>query len=330
MDYCSTCRRNLNGALVCPGCGAYAPDIAPPARRIHGTVATIAAAGEAWRPEEVPASVSCRGIHRSDAARMGSAAFEDTMPGASDTLPGTDSVTAVSAESDAESDAESGAESVTAAGAESLSGFEGAVPIGTGQGRAARRRQLARWKKHRRRALAATTIALVGGGLTVAAMPTTRPSAGHTQAASPPDPVTAAPRTATTDSVSEQPEAGDSGHRGSQPAMGTGRHRKVTVATSSTVQSNRQPAAAAVAQTPAITNTTSHTAPESSKVTHVDNAVATAPAPAPVPAAVPDATAPASTERTGADTSAANPSPDTSVAEPAPRKQLCLLVLCVG
>ncbi|MGC2999869.1 SCO2400 family protein, partial [Streptomyces sp. G35A] len=29
MDYCSTCRRHLNGALVCPGCGAYAPDIAP-------------------------------------------------------------------------------------------------------------------------------------------------------------------------------------------------------------------------------------------------------------------------------------------------------------
>ncbi|MER6330217.1 hypothetical protein ABT298_13000 [Streptomyces sp. NPDC001034] len=30
MDYCSECRRYLNGALVCPGCGACAPDIAPP------------------------------------------------------------------------------------------------------------------------------------------------------------------------------------------------------------------------------------------------------------------------------------------------------------
>ncbi|WP_444545799.1 SCO2400 family protein [Streptomyces tendae] len=29
MDYCSSCRRHLNGALVCPGCGAYAPDIDP-------------------------------------------------------------------------------------------------------------------------------------------------------------------------------------------------------------------------------------------------------------------------------------------------------------
>ncbi|WP_422641229.1 SCO2400 family protein, partial [Streptomyces glaucescens] len=31
MDYCSSCRRHLNGALVCPGCGAYAPDIDPSA-----------------------------------------------------------------------------------------------------------------------------------------------------------------------------------------------------------------------------------------------------------------------------------------------------------
>ena len=35
MDYCYSCRRNLNGALVCPGCGAYAPDIAPPAYRFE-------------------------------------------------------------------------------------------------------------------------------------------------------------------------------------------------------------------------------------------------------------------------------------------------------
>ena len=36
MDYCSTCRRHLNGALVCPGCGAYAPDIAPRTVERHG------------------------------------------------------------------------------------------------------------------------------------------------------------------------------------------------------------------------------------------------------------------------------------------------------
>src|SRR5882757_9174376 len=27
MDYCYTCRRILNRALVCPGCGAYAPEV---------------------------------------------------------------------------------------------------------------------------------------------------------------------------------------------------------------------------------------------------------------------------------------------------------------
>lgn len=30
-NYCSERRRHLSGALVCPGCGACAPDIAPPA-----------------------------------------------------------------------------------------------------------------------------------------------------------------------------------------------------------------------------------------------------------------------------------------------------------
>ncbi|WP_446697036.1 SCO2400 family protein, partial [Streptomyces heliomycini] len=43
MDYCSTCRRHLNGALVCPGCGAYAPDIAPAV--IGGRTVPGAAAG---------------------------------------------------------------------------------------------------------------------------------------------------------------------------------------------------------------------------------------------------------------------------------------------
>ncbi|WP_456303003.1 SCO2400 family protein [Streptomyces mirabilis] len=47
MDYCSSCRRYLNGALVCPGCGGYAPKpVRPswtpaeddhPGRRCHPT-----------------------------------------------------------------------------------------------------------------------------------------------------------------------------------------------------------------------------------------------------------------------------------------------------
>ncbi|MFJ2814909.1 hypothetical protein [Streptomyces sp. NPDC087294] len=54
------------------------------------------------------------------------------------------------------------------------------------QGRAARRRQLARWKKNKRRAAVATAVALVGGGLSVAAM--NRGAADRAQATAAPDP----------------------------------------------------------------------------------------------------------------------------------------------
>ncbi|MDX3762162.1 hypothetical protein ABT088_30850 [Streptomyces mirabilis] len=61
--------------------------------------------------------------------------------------------------------------------------IEGATPAP--QGRAARRRQMARWKKNQRRAVVATAVALVGGGLTVASMD--RHSAAQAQAATAPD-----------------------------------------------------------------------------------------------------------------------------------------------
>ncbi|MFE6619917.1 hypothetical protein [Streptomyces sp. NPDC057740] len=131
MDYCSSCRRHLNGALVCPGCGAYAPDIAPsaiggptvsaaPAAVAPGTAAWDSPAADTWhdgyfRDETVP-----------------SADLDETAPHA----PAADG--------------------------------EG-VPV-VSEGRAARRRQRARWKKNQRRAVVATAVALVGGGLTVSAM----------------------------------------------------------------------------------------------------------------------------------------------------------------
>lgn len=105
MDYCSTCRRHLNGALVCPGCGAYAPDIAPAViggRTVPGTATAAPPDAVVVPPAPRPASVS--------------------------------------------------------------------ASTGTGTGRAARRRQLARWKKTQRRALVATAVALVGGGLTLASV----------------------------------------------------------------------------------------------------------------------------------------------------------------
>lgn len=131
MDYCSTCRRHLNGALACPGCGSYAPGIAPLA---DGTPAPGAAAWQApshlWH------------------------------------------------------DAEPGAEEFSEAPQEHP--YDGPdSPSPTPMGRAARRRQRERWRKTQRRALVATAVALVGGGLTVASMD--RQSTDRTQAASAPD-----------------------------------------------------------------------------------------------------------------------------------------------
>src|SRR5690606_16786591 len=63
MDYCSTCHRHLNGALVCPGCGAYAPDIAPGvlgghhvpgAATAHRNVPATAGDPASWADRPVP------------------------------------------------------------------------------------------------------------------------------------------------------------------------------------------------------------------------------------------------------------------------------------
>ncbi|WP_328979523.1 SCO2400 family protein [Streptomyces canus] len=133
MDYCSSCRRHLNGALACPGCGAYAPDIAPPAH----IYATTGVAATAW--DEAPTWHDA-GLHEESAAGSGPAE-----------VPSDD---------------------VTDA------------PV-TAEGRAARRRQRARWRKNQRKAVVATAVALVGGGLTVSAM--SQQSNTRTQAATSPD-----------------------------------------------------------------------------------------------------------------------------------------------
>ncbi|MEU0026825.1 hypothetical protein [Streptomyces sp. NPDC006335] len=132
MDYCSSCRRHLNGALACPGCGAYAPDIAPPAH-VYGTAGTAAAA---W--DEAP-KWHDTGLHEEPAA------------GAEPGVPSEDVADA---------------------------------PV-MKEGRAARRRQKARWRKNQRKAVVATAVALVGGGLTVTAM--NQQSNTRTQAAASPD-----------------------------------------------------------------------------------------------------------------------------------------------
>ncbi|MFD5335693.1 SCO2400 family protein [Streptomyces hawaiiensis] len=139
MDYCSSCRRHLNGALVCPGCGAYAPDIDPSAiggRTGPAPALAMASGGPAaW---EYPAAT---GTWHEETVWDETPARPQQSPG-SGSSEGYDSPDTDTAE-----------------------GYE-ARP----EGRAARRRQMARWKKNQRRAVVATAVALVGGGLTVAAM----------------------------------------------------------------------------------------------------------------------------------------------------------------
>lgn len=166
MDYCTSCRRDLNGALVCPGCGAYAPDIAPPSHRHHGAGTSTVTARLATDGQDV----RDRGSYPSAAAYF-DAPPSNSPPNGAGLLDGPGAPTG---DDTGAADADAG---ITGGAA-------------TGQGRAARRRQLARWKKHRRRAAAATAVALVGGGLTIAALPTGKPSGSHAQASAPPEPST--------------------------------------------------------------------------------------------------------------------------------------------
>ncbi|MFH9178152.1 SCO2400 family protein [Streptomyces albogriseolus] len=203
MDYCSTCRRHLNGALVCPGCGAYAPDIAPgvaDGHRVPGPAATASGtAGAAHRAAaERPAET---GWFTAPARPDGAARSSDTTwpvgagrptetprpAGAAssaeavrDVVPARRAETAVSA---------APARSAGTAQPEETGGPAAdaprALPAGAGAGRAARRRQLARWRKTQRRALVATAVALVGGGITLAS--TDRGGNDRAQASTAPD-----------------------------------------------------------------------------------------------------------------------------------------------
>jgi hypothetical protein len=179
MDYCSSCRRHLNGALVCPGCGAYAPDIAPAA-----IDSRVAPADPSTGALSIPAVTWDYGAADGGAHGGPVEGFpaDAVTPGTGDAPAGAD----VDVDVDVD--------------------LEG-VPEPP-RGRAARRRQLARWKKNQRRAVVATTVALVGGGLTVLGMD--RQSTDRTQAATAPD----------AESLGALEEQGS--QRGRTPETGTG------------------------------------------------------------------------------------------------------------
>ncbi|MFV5997225.1 hypothetical protein ACNPQM_33745 [Streptomyces sp. NPDC056231] len=131
---------------MCPGCGAYAPDIAPPV--------------EGGCSQSAPAMAS---------TAPATTAYRDTAT--ADTLHD------MLLDGEAESSDSTSVASHVAAGVEDL------PPVR--QGRAARRRQLVRWKKNKRRAAVASAVALVGGGLTIAMME--RTSTDRVEAAVAPD-----------------------------------------------------------------------------------------------------------------------------------------------
>ncbi|MGG7570046.1 SCO2400 family protein [Streptomyces sirii] len=302
MDYCSSCRRNLNGALVCPGCGDYAPDIAPNTHR-DGSVAATATtweAWEAWQTEVAAVPGPEAGALHSGAAPVDGGGYEEA----------------------ARADA-------SGAGPES-----GPAAAATGQGRAARRRQLARWKKHKRRAVAATAFALAGGALTVALLPD-KASNGQTHASAAPDPEGAAKSHPLATDGAEQPDDRASRHPGARPPMTSSGHKDTTAATPPPTATHRHPDGGYTAQPSAPASAAPHSAPAPAASTHAGNGGSggnggSAPAPAAAPGSGTQSDAgSSSTNEEPATTPTAEPTAPS--ADPASPSHVCLLgVVCVG
>jgi hypothetical protein len=280
MDYCSTCRRHLNGALVCPGCGAYAPDIAPLAVQRPAPAAETVTA-----PWQSPAHL----WH----------------------------------------DKNSGAEEAGEAPQEHPYDGPDAPAAPAPMGRAARRRQRERWKKTQRRALVATAVALVGGGLSAVAMD--RQSTDRTQAAS-------APENAGAMGIAEE-QATDPTPASSTTPAGTDRTKGTSSTGSSTTNAPHEQSATEPRATP-----TTQAAQQDSVTTQLNTTISTAESQA--TSTVSDTTdavtetaasaTPSATEDTGASSSSGS---DTSSATPSPSESssssestgLCLLgIVCIS
>ncbi|MGW0766227.1 SCO2400 family protein [Streptomyces sp. NPDC002676] len=281
MDYCSSCRRHLNGALVCPGCGAYAPDIAPP-------------------------STANRTADRMDHG-LGDGLGDGLDDGLDDGL-GPD-----------------------------LSAETAGVAVAS-EGRAARRRQRARWKKNQRRAVVATAVALVGGGLTVASLD--RHSHDKAQAAAVPDDrpmgdTTLAPGPAGGRTDSTPPPAAHratpTASRTQDPtgAAPTGRHRRASIPEA---PSMTRPDAVAPPRpvTPATlhTHTTVPSVPDNSTGSTGTGTGTATKQPAPAPS-----TGTGTGTGTGSHSSPSSApatSPSTPTATSPNPNQICLVLLCLG
>ncbi|MFC8199065.1 hypothetical protein ACFUTV_27265 [Streptomyces sp. NPDC057298] len=310
MDYCSSCRRHLNGALVCPGCGAYAPDIAP--GTAHAT---------AGRPTVQPRVTMAAGSTAADAV----AAWEPVAP-----VPWQDG--RPSERTPAGPDFDDAPE------ADPYGGFEGATPAP--QGRAARRRQRIRWKKNQRRAVVATAVALVGGGLSFAALD--RHSPDHAEAAT-------APETPGTGSAAEQatqytrptstrPDRRSSSAPATQsPAKDRPHRRAAADPTSLAPDGARSDAVPSAPTTPASDPRSRTSSPSSDDAADTAGSAAQQPS---APVADGSGGSGSGTGGTGGNSGTGEASgsggtdPGAAQASPAPTatspSQLCLLVVCIG
>ncbi|MEU6282040.1 hypothetical protein [Streptomyces sp. NPDC047028] len=328
MDYCSSCRRHLNGALVCPGCGAYAPDIAP---------STTPAAASGFAPAAPYDSYGSYGSYGSHDFVPGPAAFPLTEMTAPAERPAPVAPDTWDADGNDHGDGDVDLE---------------AVPVAP-RGRAARRRQRARWKKTQRRAVVATAVALVGGGLTLASMD--RQSGDRAQAAAGPkdpgagqsaqdDVLPTSPRPDTQRSVpTTHTLSPASGHTTAHYATasvrtapggrpGTGNGTQVHTAALSAPQSYTAASSSdgtasghtGTAHTTS-TGTTNTAGTTSSTGTTAVTTPVQSPAPAPAPTSGTDSgTSPTTT------TSSTSTTSDQATQPQHQHQQLCLLVLCVG
>ncbi|MFI8823580.1 hypothetical protein [Streptomyces sp. NPDC053431] len=289
MDYCSSCRRHLNGALVCPGCGAYAPDIAP--TTAGGRIVPASAA--TTRPDQTAPPETTEAATWHDGRPRDEFAVGAVLEGAS--------------------------------GSDAAAEFAGAAMVT--EGRAARRRQRARWRKNQRRAVVATAVALVGGGLTVSAMD--RQGGDRAQAATAP----------------QDPGAGTAGDQDTPPPSIRPDAQRSSAAPSTSRddapapdRSRRQdPATSLRTTTPP--RTEAYAAPRQGSEGAAGKPRSTSPdatAPAPARPSTPDTTGtpdtrtpvPADADGTGATGQEPTTRPDTTPASTSP-SEICLLVLCL-
>ncbi|WP_338775720.1 hypothetical protein [Streptomyces sp. DG1A-41] len=310
MDYCSSCRRHLNGALVCPGCGACAPGIDPSAAdgRTGPAAWEYPAASGAWREGNVWDDDSVW-----DSNHAGTRELPLAYTGSPDGHETPDT------------DHSGGHETTDTTGAD---GYQAPQ-----QGRAARRRQMARWKKSQRRAVVATAVALVGGGLAVAAM--NGDSTHGVQSATAPEDTTmggadgqAPTYTEPTSTRRETPRSSPTPTTPPHADRTAQREQPRATAPRSTPADPRTDAAAAPRELPKTTqprttvpNTVDTVTGNSNKSTSTEQ---TTP---PAAASGSDTQQPTSPETPS---SAASPTPAATSPSNSDPKELCLLVICLG